>query len=148
MGKKEMGMKETKMKKLNNKGFSLVELIVVIAIMAVLAGAMAPQLMKYIEKARESTDISNCDAIKTAVQTALADEDAYNDAVEGDFTFNGPAPATDALGEGDFIEELSTIISEWPKVKAKNAVNFKVTLDGDKNVSVVTIDSDNKEIEY
>ncbi|HAL02696.1 MAG TPA: hypothetical protein DCP07_05005, partial [Lachnospiraceae bacterium] len=34
----------------NNKGFSLVELIIVIAIMAILVGVMAPQLIKYIEK--------------------------------------------------------------------------------------------------
>ena len=40
------------MKKLNNKGFSLVELIIVIAIMAVLAGALAPALITYIEKSR------------------------------------------------------------------------------------------------
>ncbi|MBO6205612.1 MAG: prepilin-type N-terminal cleavage/methylation domain-containing protein, partial [Lachnospiraceae bacterium] len=36
----------------NNKGFSLVELIIVIAIMAILVGVMAPQLIKYIEKSK------------------------------------------------------------------------------------------------
>ena len=35
------------MKKTNNKGFSLVELIVVIAIMAVLVGVMAPQFLNW-----------------------------------------------------------------------------------------------------
>ena len=35
-------------KKINNKGFSLVELIIVIAIMAVLVGVLAPQFMKYV----------------------------------------------------------------------------------------------------
>ena len=57
------------MKKMNNKGFSLVELIVVIAIMAVLIGVLAPQFMKYVEKSRESTDIQNLDTCVSAVRT-------------------------------------------------------------------------------
>ena len=38
------------MKKTNNKGFSLVELIIVVAIMAILIGVLAPQYIKYVEK--------------------------------------------------------------------------------------------------
>ncbi|MBP3325326.1 MAG: prepilin-type N-terminal cleavage/methylation domain-containing protein [Coprococcus sp.] len=60
----------------NNKGFSLVELIIVIAIMAILAGALAPALIKYINKSRRSADVSNADTIRTACQTAMSDEDA------------------------------------------------------------------------
>ncbi len=51
----------------NNKGFSLVELIIVIAIMAILVGIMAPQLIKYIEKAKVSSDLRNLEAIYDAV---------------------------------------------------------------------------------
>ena len=46
-----------KQKSLTNKGFSLVELIIVIAIMAVLVGVLAPQFLKYVEQSRKSTDV-------------------------------------------------------------------------------------------
>jgi type IV pilus assembly protein PilA len=45
-----------KNKRLNDKGFSLVELIVVIAIMAILAVTLAPKLTQYINKARTASD--------------------------------------------------------------------------------------------
>lgn len=63
----------------NNKGFSLVELIIVIAIMAILVGVMAPQLIKYIEKTNVSSDTQLCDTVKTAVTTAAMDPEVLND---------------------------------------------------------------------
>ena len=57
----------------NNKGFSLVELIIVIAIMAILVGVMAPQLIKYIEKTNVSSDTQLADAVHGAVITACMD---------------------------------------------------------------------------
>ena len=61
------------MKKTNNKGFSLVELIVVIAIMAVLVVAVAPQFLKYVERGRKSNDVQSVASIITCVQTYAAD---------------------------------------------------------------------------
>lgn len=63
-------------KKMNNKGFSLVELIIVIAIMAVLVGILAPQFLKYVERSRNSTDITNAQEITAAIQAYAADPES------------------------------------------------------------------------
>lgn len=60
-------------KSMNNKGFSLVELIVVIAIMAVLVAVLAPQFTKYIDRSRQSNDASTVSGIVTAAEVAVAD---------------------------------------------------------------------------
>lgn len=57
----------------SNKGFSLVELIIVIAIMAILMAVLAPQLIKYVEKANIESDQSTLDAIYKAIEYARID---------------------------------------------------------------------------
>ena len=76
-----------------NKGFSLVELIIVIAIMAILIGVMAPQLIKYIEKSKVSSDTQLCSTVQTAVTTALSDPEV-NDWSGYDSKFNSWCSAT------------------------------------------------------
>lgn len=74
-------MKETKM---NNKGFSLVELIIVIAIMAILIVVLAPQYLRYVERSRNSTDMQNATEIVTAIQIYAADPEANPAITTGD----------------------------------------------------------------
>ena len=64
------------MKKLNEKkGFTLAELLVVVAIIAVLVAVSIPIFTSQLEKARESTDLANLRAAKAAATTALLSED-------------------------------------------------------------------------
>ncbi len=66
-------------KKMNNKGFSLVELIIVIAIMAVLVGVLAPQFIKYVEQSRRSNDIATAEEIRQAILADIADGTISNE---------------------------------------------------------------------
>ena len=63
------------MKKTNNKGFSLVELIIVVAIMAVLVGVLAPQYLRYLDKAKQGNDKQMCGELRTAIMTTNLDPD-------------------------------------------------------------------------
>jgi len=78
--KKTIILKEKEIKVMKkNKGFSLVELIIVIAIMAILAAAIAPALIRYINKSRKADDVTAAGVVATAVQSALANESAYDE---------------------------------------------------------------------
>ena len=80
--------------KKDNKGFSLVELIIVIAIMAVLVGVLAPQFIKYVEQSRRSRDITTAQEIREAVLADIADNQ-----ISGSGTLNPVASTPTTLNE-------------------------------------------------
>ena len=67
-------MKKLLQKRKNNKGFSLVELIVVVAIMAVLIGVLVPTLVRNVEKSKKQKDISTVEEVCNQLTIGLADE--------------------------------------------------------------------------
>ena len=108
---------------MKNKGFSLVELIIVIAIMAILAAAIAPALIRYIDKSRKADDVAAAETVNTAVNAALANEDAYSEVANN---MNGSAFASANAGSAfaasvtapTFLSEVnSSVGGAAPKVK-------------------------------
>ena len=63
-------------KKLNKKGFTLAELLIVVAIIAVLAAIAIPVFSSQLTKAKVATDISNLRAAKAAAQVAYLTDNA------------------------------------------------------------------------
>ena len=102
---------------MKNKGFSLVELIIVIAIMAILAAAIAPALIRYIDKSRNA---------------ALANEDAYSDiATKMDGTTSVWTAGANSAGptSNTFEQEVtSNLGGSAPKVKYTKDNNTQWTV--------------------
>ena len=97
-----------------NQGFSLVELIVVIAIMAVLVGVLAPAYLRYVEKSRKSTDVSAISDIMAAAEKVAIDpqfncetNSTFEVAVSGGNVTITVATATNATAAGAEWAEMS-----------------------------------------
>lgn len=70
----------TSYKDLKNKGFTLVEIVVIIAIMIVLLAILTPSLLRYVEGSRMQKDDTAMDELCGTVQLALADAETFDEA--------------------------------------------------------------------
>lgn len=100
------------MKKANNQGFSLVELIIVIAIMAVLVGVLAPQFIKYVERGRAQRDASAVEELRNAVEISLSEETVYNQIITAVTTTTNGFITIDVDGDITIPTALSAIETE------------------------------------
>lgn len=71
-------------KKMSNRGFSLIELIIVIAIMAVLMVILTPQFLKYVEASRIQKDESLLGEVENAAKIACSAQEVYDALPSGD----------------------------------------------------------------
>ena len=128
MGTKERRVMK-KRKSMNSKGFSLVEFISVIAVTAILVAVMAPQLMKYVERARVSKDTQTVGTVYTAVVTAMLNPAA--DDAPAFKTYDSLAELYgDTANSSGFAAAVKEIMNEinsddFIQISRKNSVNIK-----------------------
>ncbi len=124
------------MKKNNKKGFTLMEMLIVVAIVAVLVAISIPIFTSQLEKAREATDVANMRAAKAvAVAQYLTDNTTgtfYYDAAAGTLVSSAPAAkygkGTTADGGVTELGYAPTTATTGQVVKVVVAANGTVTL--------------------
>ncbi len=102
----------------DNKGFTLVELIVVLVILAILAAILVPALLGYIDRAKESQYELEANAVMTAIQGESSK--LYATAKPGtmvtEASFNGSnnALGTSVMNTADVKNLVITdVVSKW-----------------------------------
>lgn len=142
-----------KQKSIGNKGFSLVELIIVIAIMAILVGVMAPQLLRYVERTRVSADTQVADSVKTAITTAMLDPAVIaadpsgipapsitlNLATAADFADAFGQSVAETLGYADVAAMTNATTGIVSELQSDGATGITATIDATGNRVTVTI---------
>ena len=98
--------------------------------MAILIVVLAPQYLKYVEKSRNSTDVSNATEMVTAMQVYAADPDvAAADAFPaGDFTITvngtGTTSSIDACKKAFFAAGMSSAVDKDPGTTCVSKTNW------------------------
>ena len=141
-----------KLQENDKKGFSLVELIIVMAIMAILVGVVASQVIPYMEKSRQSKDQQQISNLATSMVSAIAQDGTFDLATEAataDITFelskanlsSNTTPTIETTfaelcGQSDTDAVVTAVTNKFTSNKAKGNKLF-VTL---KKNGSVTID--------
>ena len=124
------------MRKINNRGFSLVELLVIFAIMAVLVAVLTPTLLSNIEKTRLSTDKSNMDALYSAMLNAAGNPDITLSVDEEDeISYNNVTGVVSFTTTSDYWKEVKTYLADKTSIQL-NSKYYKGNSNADIQFSV------------
>lgn len=124
---------------MKNKGFSLIELIIVITIMVILVATITPVLIKYINKSRISSDVKLGREIAMAIMSVVVDEsvnvDAKEQATPCDLSDLEGSVFRGAVCEHLSVENINQIVGKSKEDIDGNEIETKYfyTLDADKN---------------
>lgn len=145
----------------NQKGFTLVELIVVLVILAILAAMLVPALTGYIDKANNQKIVATTRQVVMAAQTEVSEAYGQNALKAGVITIGKDQPVSNQLQDnsaandevpvkGDAIVKLAEVGElKSGKYELKNGItNIVIKYDGKGNVTEVALTQGDKTCHY
>ena len=93
-------------------GFTLIELLIVLGILALLAGFAAPQVLRYLGKARTETAKIQINAISSAIELYALDNGGYPTQQAG-LSALVQAPQGAARWSGPYLKKAEGLVDPW-----------------------------------
>lgn len=126
--------------KLDNRGFTLIELIVVIAILGMLAGLTIPNVIKIQDKARIQVDRSNIAILKSAANMAIVDEGLP----ELEVIWNSKSFKAESSGTPGKSFNPQDYLDDWPKKPSKKDSDYQLTINTEGKIKVDSLVENNE----
>ena len=126
------------MKKTNKKGFTLAELLVVVAIIAVLVAIAIPIFTSQLEKSREATDVANIRAAYAEAANKILSGDGKT--ANGKTTADAITPNMVSTGAIEKLTDATTIGSiDIKKITITKGQAVKVTVEDNGTATTVEL---------
>lgn len=108
-------------------GFTLVELIVVLAILAILATLLIPTMTGYIDKANEEKIVAETRMAVMAAQTVVSENYARDPENWGNVELTPGSPPEFQTEDEDFLGEIQTLSETSGTIQSVTVTGGKVT---------------------
>ncbi|GIM28471.1 hypothetical protein CPJCM30710_11370 [Clostridium polyendosporum] len=130
-------MRAVQIKK-NKKGFTLIELIIVLAIMAIIAAVAIPNFSSIINNSKKKADTQSCETIKRTALSLVS----QGDMLDGEYTITveNSGDPTVTKGDGSVSETIASAFKDVKKPQSHNGSTYEFKVESGDITSVVTGD--------
>ncbi len=96
-----------------DEGFTLVELLVVMSIIVLLGGIVAPQVLRYLGSARSEAAVTQIRNIESALELFLIDNMRYPSTEEGLVVLSEPTSELASRWNGPYLQKAGALNDPW-----------------------------------